>query len=71
MKTFFNFIERVLLYQILIFNYLCKYYNILKSQKEFFHKLKVLYSDLNLNINSLSYMNMSENDDRFYYSSFT
>ena len=66
MKTFSNFIERVLLYQILIFNSLCKFYDILKSQKEFFHKLKVLYSDLNLNKNSLKYMSMSEDDDTFF-----
>ena len=66
MKTFFNFIERVLLYQILISGSLCKFYNILKSQKEFIHKLKVLYSDLNLNTKSLSYMNIPEDDDTFF-----
>ena len=66
MKTFLNFIERVLLYQILIFGSLCKFYNILKSQKEFIHKLKVLYSDLNLNTKSLSYMNIPEDDDTFF-----
>ena len=67
MKTFFNFMERVLLYQILIFGSLCKFYDILNSQKEFIHKLKVLYSDLNLNINSLSsFMNLPEDDDTFF-----
>jgi len=66
MKTFFNFMERVLLYQILISGSLCKFYNILNSQKEFIHKLKVLYSDLNLNINSLSYMSLFEKDDTFF-----
>ena len=66
MKTFLNFIERILLYQILISGSLCKFYNILKSQKEFIHKLKVLYSDLNLNTKSLSYMNIPEDDDTFF-----
>ena len=66
MKTFFNFMERVLLYQILIFGSLCKFYNLLKSQKEFIHKLKVLFSDLNLSKNSLSYMSLPENDDTFF-----
>ncbi len=66
MKTLFNFMERVLLYQILISGSLSKFYNILNSQKEFIHKLKVLYSDLNLNINSLSYMNLFEKDDTLF-----
>lgn len=66
MKTIFNFMERVLLYQILISGSLYKFYDILKSQKEFIHKLKVLYSDLNLNTNSLSYMNIPEDDDTFF-----
>ena len=66
MKTFFKFMERVLLYQILISGSLYKFYDILKSQKEFIHKLKVLYSDLNLNTNSLSYMNIPEDDDTFF-----
>ena len=66
MKTFFNFMERVLLYQILIFGSLGKFYNILNSQREFIHKLKVLYSDLNLSKNSLSYMSLPEDDDTFF-----
>ena len=61
-RTFINFIKRVLLFQNLIYFSILKFDNIINSQNEFFHKLKMLLLDLGFSID-LSNINIPENDD--------
>ena len=61
-RTFINFIKRVLLFQNLIYFSILKFDNIINSQNEFFHKLKMLLLDLGFSID-LSNITIPENDD--------
>ena len=62
-STFFGFIKRILLFQILLYYSLSKFNDIIYSQKEFIYKLKILFSDLGFH--NLSKINLPENDDIF------
>ena len=61
---FINFIERILLYQILIYFSISKIDNIIISQKEFLNKLNILLSDLG--IQNITKINIPEDDDSIY-----
>ena len=63
-SLFINFIERILLYQILIYFSISKIDNIIISQKEFLNKLNILLSDLG--IQNISKINIPEDDDSIY-----
>ena len=62
LKTLFNFLKRILLYQSLIYFSMSKFdTNLINSQKDFINKLQKLLLDLKLN--NLSNINIPENDD--------
>ena len=63
-KTFFNLIKRILLYHHLIYFSLTKFDDIINSQKEFLHKLKIL--SLDLGYKHLSEISIPENDDTIF-----
>ena len=63
-SLFINFIERILLYQILIYFSISKIDNIILSQNEFLNKLNILLSDLG--IQNISKINIPEDDDSIY-----
>ena len=63
-KTFLNLVKRVLLYHHLIYFSLSKFDDIINSQKEFFHKFKIL--SLDLGYTRLSKITIPENDDTIF-----
>ncbi len=63
-KKIFNLLKRVFLYHHLIYFSLKKFDDILNSQKEFLHKLKIL--SLDLGYKYLSDISLPENDDTIF-----
>ena len=63
-NDFYNFLKSIFLYQNLIYFSLGKFNNILNSQNEFFHKLKILSIDLGYH--NLSNIKFPENDDTIF-----
>ena len=63
-KTFIDLTKRILLYHHLIYFSLCKLDDAINSQKEFFHKFKIL--SLDLGYKNLSNINIPENDDTIF-----
>ena len=59
-----NFIERILLYQILIYFSISKIDNIIFSQNEFLNNLNILLSDLGFK--NIPKINIPEDDDTIY-----
>ena len=63
-KTIFNLLKRVFLYHHLIYFSIKKFDDILNSQNEFLHKLKIL--SLDLGYKYLSDISLPENDDTIF-----
>ena len=63
-KAFLNLVKRIFLYHHLIYFSLNKFDDLINSQKEFFHKFKIL--SLDLGYKNLSNIHIPENDDTIF-----